>query len=78
MRCQSVSSARARSGMTGGDGGLQRVGTRARAEFSGAIERGQAAVDQKLIPQRAILIQKQDGLSQTDRRGRWSATPESP
>ena len=67
MRAQSVCVRRARPGMTGGDGGLERVRpelatTLARAGF-GARERGKAAADQKLVPPRAVLVQQQDRLA---------------
>ena len=53
--------------MTGGNGGLERVGPElatalARAGF-GARERGKAAADQKLIPPRPVLVQQQDRLA---------------
>ncbi len=49
--------------MTGGNRSLQGVRAARAAKFLGAIERGQAAADQQLIPLRAVLIEKQNGLS---------------
>ena len=53
----------ARAGVAGGDRGLQRVGAERAAELLGAFERGETTTNQKLIPERAILIEQQDGLS---------------
>ena len=63
MRAQSVSAARARAGVAGGDRGLQRVGAAGAAERLGALERGEAAADEQLIPARAVLIEQQDRLA---------------
>src|SRR5207253_3262772 len=57
-----------RSCMTRGDCGLERVWTSCSAELFCALERGETASDQELIPVRAVLIEQQDGLS------RWAHT----
>ena len=62
MRSQSVSR-RQRAGMAGGDGGLQRVRAVRAAERLGAVERGQAAADEQLVPARAVLVEQQHRLA---------------
>ena len=63
MRGQSVSSARAGTGMAGGDGGLQRVGPERpaalRAQGLGTLQRQQAAADQQPVPAAAVLLHQQ-------------------
>ena len=49
--------------MTRRDRRLQRVRTKRAAEFFRAIECGQSAVNQQLIPARSILIEQQDRLA---------------
>ena len=63
MRAQSVSAGGARSRVAGGDRGLQRVRAERAAELLGALERGETATDEELIPARAVLIEEQDRLS---------------
>ncbi len=48
--------------MTGGDFGLQGVGTHGGPETFGPVKRRQAATDEELIPTRAILIEQQNGF----------------
>ena len=48
---------RARAGMTGGDGCLERVWAERAGERLGTREGGEAAADEELIPARAILIE---------------------
>ena len=54
--------------MAGGDRRLERVRAARAAELLGALERRQAATDEQLIPERAVLIEQQDGLVPTGRR----------
>ena len=49
--------------MTGSDGGLERVRATRAAELFGPLERRETTTDEELIPQRAVLIEQQDGLS---------------
>ena len=63
MRAQSVSRGGARARVARGDRGLQRVRAARAAQRLGALERGQAAADQQLVPARAILIEQQDRLA---------------
>ena len=49
--------------MASGDGGLQRVRTGSGGEFIGAIQRREAATNQQLIPQSAVLIEKENRLT---------------
>ena len=58
---------RARPGVAGGDGGLQRVGARRAAQRLGARQRGQAAADQELVPAPAVLVEQQDRARPTAR-----------
>lgn len=50
--------------MTGGDCGLKRIRTVHSAELFRLLECGQTATDEEVIPQRAVLIEEQDRLSQ--------------
>jgi hypothetical protein len=59
---QSVSSA-TRARVARRDRRLQRVGAALFAQRFGARQRREAAVNQQLIPARAILLQQQDGLA---------------
>ncbi len=52
-----------RSGMAGGDGGLERVRATAAAEPSGTLERGKTTADEDLVPECAVLVEEEDGLS---------------
>ena len=63
MRAQSVCSGGARPRVAGGDRGLQRVGAEAAAEPLGALERGEPAADQQLVPARAVLVEQQHRLA---------------
>ena len=54
---------RARSRVTGGDGGLERVRAMRAAELLGTLQRRETTTDEELIPERAVLIEEQDGLS---------------
>jgi hypothetical protein len=49
--------------MTGGNCGLQRIRPARAAKLLRALERGETAADEELIPLPAVLIQEQDGLS---------------
>src|SRR6266567_1684868 len=53
----------ARSRVAGGDRGLECIGTEPAAELLGALERGQTAAHEQVIPARAVLIGEQDRLS---------------
>src|SRR2546428_8790771 len=53
----------ARARVTGGDCGLERVRPEPAAELLGALERGQTAAHEQVIPARAVLIEEQDRLS---------------
>ena len=70
MRAQSVSSARARPRVAGGDRGLQRVGAERAAERLGAVQRRQAAADQQPVPAAAVLVEQQHRLARRARRAR--------
>ncbi len=67
MRAQSVVLGGSRARMTGGDGGLQRIGAEPVAGLLGLrlglSERSKAAADQQLVPARAVLVEQQDRLS---------------
>src|SRR5438874_1979344 len=52
-----------RSRVTSGDRGLERVPAPRAAELLGALERGQATTDEQPIPQRTVLVIKQDRFS---------------
>src|SRR5271155_2469471 len=49
--------------MTRSDSCLQRVRATRAAEFFGTLKRGKTTADEQLIPQGAILVEQQDGLS---------------
>src|SRR5258707_275374 len=60
-----------RSGMAGGDGGLECVRATAAAELSGTLERGKATADEELVPECAVLIEEEDGLTRAAERDAW-------
>ena len=64
--------------VAGGDRGLQRVRARRAAEPLGALERGQPAADQQLVPARAVLVEQQDRLARRADARAQRATPGSP
>ena len=49
--------------MAGGDLGLQEVGARGLRDFVGAVDGGEAAVDEELVPVGAVLIEEEDGFA---------------
>src|SRR2546427_13235187 len=53
----------ARARVTGGDRGLERVGTEGAGELLGTLQRREPAAHEELVPARAILIGQQDGLT---------------
>src|SRR6266853_471311 len=60
-----------RSRVTGGDRALQRIGAEGSAQRLGALERGETAAHEQVIPARAVLVEKQDRLARrADSRGR--------
>src|SRR6266446_10630455 len=63
MRVQSVSAAGARPCVAGGDRGLERIRTEPSAELLGALERGETAAHEQVIPARAVLIEQEDRLA---------------
>src|SRR5262245_43015195 len=52
-----------RSGVTGGDRGLERVRPGRAAELPGALERGQAETDEELVPEGTVLVEEQNWLA---------------
>src|SRR5207248_9014586 len=53
----------ARPRMAGGDGGLQRIRAARAAELLRAVQGCETALDEQLIPERPILIEKEDGFA---------------
>src|SRR5262245_57848487 len=51
-----------RAGVTGGDRRLKRVRATRPAELFSTLECGETTTDEELIPERAVLIEEQDGL----------------
>src|SRR5262245_5428003 len=51
------------AGVTGGDGGLEHVRASLTARRRRPIERGEPTTDEELVPERAVLIEEQDGLA---------------
>src|SRR5260370_1280954 len=47
-----------RASVTCGDGGLHRVRAKGASEFFGTLKGGETAMDEELIPTRAVLIQE--------------------
>src|SRR5260370_41663569 len=54
---------RERAGVAGCDCGLECVRATAAAELSGTLERGKTTADEELVPECAVLIEEEDGLS---------------
>jgi hypothetical protein len=52
-----------RTGVAGGDRGLQGVGTEHATECFGPFERLEAAADEQPVPKPAVLVGEQDGRS---------------
>lgn len=51
------------AGVAGGDFGLQEVWSAGAADFCGAFDCGESAVNEELVPVSAVLIEEEDGLS---------------
>jgi hypothetical protein len=55
--------------MTRGDFGLEHVGSPGSANAQGPFERGEAAADEELIPQGAVLIEQENRFSRRSDSG---------